>query len=409
MSSLKQLKEQNRVSRSALTNEGRAELWANLTPTEAAQALQRWMNIFVNVSRRIANLECMDSIMLAVVQLSQRLLKSDIAVLALWNDDSSLLQIKYLATQKDAIVVDEIVEPGPVLREMLSSSRACRFPDDQPLLKEKWIFNGAEIASGIVAPLYMNELPVGGMWVGSHRFRPYHLVDLMGVKSLSEQATIALEHGMMKAKLQSMAVLEERSRIAREMHDSVVQILGYLGLEMLALEKLIQQGNQPTALEEIGRARENIKNAQADVRESILSLRTTLGGEEGITGAMQKYLYEYGLQTGIKTSWTDSTQETPRLTPLAEVQLVRIVQEALTNTRKHAHARNVWLSLTGQPGSLSVTVRDDGCGFEFVAEGVHFGLQTMRERAESVGGEFSIHSEPGGGTTVELQFPLAEE
>lgn len=409
MPSLKQLKEQNRVSRSALTDEGRGQLWPNMTSTEAAHTLQRWVNILVNVSRRIANLESMDSILLAVVQLSLRLLKADAAALVLWNDDRTQLEIKYQANPRKVFTVSDAHDTSPLLLRLLQSCRAYRYPDDFAASDHKWIFEGEEIKTGIIAPLCMNDLPVGGLWVGCYRHYPYHLVDLMGLKSLSEQATIALEHGMMKSQLQSLAVMEERSRIAREMHDSMVQILGYLSMQMLTLETLVREGNQETALQEIANARQNIKGAQADVREDILSLRTTLGAHDSAASALHRYFEEYGLQTGLKTNWLDETGEILKLSPLAEVQLVRIVQEALTNVRKHARAKSVWLRLELDRSDLVVTVRDDGIGFKPAEETRHFGLQTMRERAESIDGRFSVQSLPDIGSTVILRIPLVED
>jgi two-component system nitrate/nitrite sensor histidine kinase NarX len=349
----------------------------------------------------------MDSILLAVVQLSLRLLKSDVAALVLWNDDRSGLETRYMAFPHKAVGVN-VVEPSPLLRHLLQSCRARRYPDDLRMQHEPWLFNGKEILTGIVAPLCVNTQPIGGLWVGSFHNRPYHLADLMGLRSLSEQVTIALEYGMMKTQLQSMAVLEERARIAREMHDSVSQTLCSLGFQMLTLESMVRQGEQAPALDEIKRARENIKDSQADVRENILSLRTTLDGSNGAVEALQKYLAEYGLLTGIQTHWADASDDR-RLSPMQEVQLVRVVQEALANVRKHAAAQNVWLSLGMQEDALVAQIKDDGSGFDPNGTASHFGLQTMRERTEGVGGTFSIQSQPGYGTTIELRLPALEE
>jgi signal transduction histidine kinase len=203
-----------------------------------------------------------------------------------------------------------------------------------------------------------------------------------------------------------VTVLEERSRIAREMHDGLSQILGYLSLETQTLEALARSGDQQTILTELGQARRSIAAAQADVRENILSLRTTLSGEAGPVAALDEYVAEFGLQSGLKARLVAELAEPIRLSPLAEVQMVRIVQEALTNVRKHARASEVLVHLCCHHGQLSVTITDDGLGFEMPPVNGHYGLEIMRERAESVAGGLTVTSSAGEGTRVNLWLPI---
>jgi signal transduction histidine kinase len=117
---------------------------------------------------------------------------------------------------------------------------------------------------------------------------------------------------------------------------------------------------------------------------------------------------EFGVQTGINAVLIDETKPWLALSPLAETQLVRIVQEALTNVRKHAQARQVEVRLIVPNGVLHVIVTDDGIGIQdHAVERSHFGLQTMRERAESIGGSLLVNSIVGEGTQVEFRLPLA--
>jgi signal transduction histidine kinase len=202
-------------------------------------------------------------------------------------------------------------------------------------------------------------------------------------------------------------VTEERGRIAREKHDGLAQVLGYLSLQMQTLEALVRRGDCPATLTELKHARAHILEAQADVRQNILSLRTTLAGDLGLLPALQQYLAEFEVQTGISAELVNTVVSEPRLSPLAEAQLVRIVQEALTNVRKHAHAGKVQVRLAAGDGMLQVAVADDGCGITAPKDGRwRFGLSTMQERAESVGGELDIYSAPGAGTTVKARLPM---
>ena len=266
---------------------------------------------------------------------------------------------------------------------------------------------GARVQAGAIAPLVFEEEPVGVLWVVSAQAEQFSQGDLDRLGHLSNQAVIAIQHTLMAGQLQSLAVVEERARIAREMHDGLAQILGYLSLEVQTLDALVRQGNTEATLGALRQARERITAAQADVRENILSLRTTLAGDAGLLPSLEQYLEEFSVQTGIDAHLA-SEVDVSRLSPLAETQLVRIVQEALANVRKHAAARQVQIRLVARDGCLGVTVTDDGVGFDRVPNGKHFGLQTMRERAESVGGGLTVTSAPAQGTQVTFWLPLAQ-
>jgi signal transduction histidine kinase len=264
-----------------------------------------------------------------------------------------------------------------------------------------------EVVSTAVVPLTFEDDSLGTLWVASRREQAFGAADLAHLEHLSDQAVIAIQHAWMAAQLQSLAVIEERARIAREMHDGLAQILAYLGLETQTLELLARQGDRDLILSELEQVRRNISLAQADVRENILSLRTTLAGDAGLIPAVQEYCREFSVQTGIDVRFVNELGESPRLTPLAETQLVRIVQEALANVRKHSQAQQVQVSLAAQGACLQVSITDNGVGFDHRPARTHFGLHTMRERSESVGGTLTVTSTPGEGTQVMLWLPYA--
>ncbi|MBZ0296388.1 MAG: GAF domain-containing sensor histidine kinase, partial [Anaerolineae bacterium] len=282
-------------------------------------------------------------------------------------------------------------------------------PEDRANVELRWIADDKEFIAkkAAIVPLRLNQTTIGVLCVGRYQGESFTCSALIGLGNLADQAVIAIEHAMMTARLQSLAVTEERSRIAREMHDGLAQLLGYLGLQTQTLEALVKQGDSEAVLQELKQARAMIKSAQADVRENILSLRTTLAGETTLSEALQAYVEEFGIQAGVITQFVNDTAPTPCLSPLAETQCVRIVQEALTNIRKHAHAEHVWVDMAEQAGYLSITITDDGIGLQGgTASRRHFGLQTMHERAQSVQGSFVIESTPGQGTRITLNLPL---
>jgi two-component system nitrate/nitrite sensor histidine kinase NarX len=158
--------------------------------------------------------------------------------------------------------------------------------------------------------------------------------------------------------------------------------------------------------------REAIQTAHADVRENILSLRTTLANEKGLVSAMDEYLEEFSIQTGISANFMNMLSDDLNLSSIAEVQLVCILQEALTNVRKHAHASHITVLLqkvvhNGDEHVL-MKVQDNGIGFKQTDAKRRFGLETMRERAQSVEGSFTFNSKSGKGTEIECRLPCLE-
>jgi signal transduction histidine kinase len=375
-----------------------------LAQSEARRVAEAWTNTLVEINRSVANIEAVDGVLSAIVQAAGRLLSADAAGLALWNADGASLGIKCYALAGGAPVVTAEGSDDPVLVQVARAGQSRRLDSAPP---GGWLCpalkRAAQAAS--LVPLLLNGDSLGVLWVVRSAGPAFTGADVTGLEHLADQAVIALEHALMAARLQSLAVLEERGRIAREMHDGLSQVLGYLSLQTQTLEALVRQGDGAAALAELGRARSHIREAQADVRENILSLRTTLSGQAGLVPALQQYVDEFGVQTGIQADVVSDFSGEPCLSPLAEAQLMRIAQEALTNVRKHAQAQcvHVRLNLTAQ--ALRVTIADDGRGFSppDIAHG-HFGLQTMRERAESVGGRLAIHS-GAGGTRLEAWLP----
>jgi signal transduction histidine kinase len=212
------------------------------------------------------------------------------------------------------------------------------------------------------------------------------------------------------AKVQNLAILEERERIAREMHDGLGQVLGYVNTKTLAVARLLDVGKVEEARIQVSQLEDAAKDVYADVREAILGLHTTLNPERDFLSALSEYIAGFERQSGIQVALDVSAWPEPSPLPLtAEVQLVRIVQEALANVRKHAHARHATVQLTTRNGAVQLSIVDDGRGFDptqLDREGwPRFGLQTMRERAEGIGGTFAIESHAEVGTRVMISVP----
>lgn len=385
-----------------------AQRMALTVHTKNRRESESWLNALVNIGRRVANLENADGVLSDVVIQARALVNGDAAGIALY-EPGNRLTARVLATANGVGMLQDEQSVNPIILKAAQSGMPVRFPEDVSSAAFYWQEDGKaqQAVAAAVVPLHLNNASIGALWIARSNGASYTCADLIGLGYLANQVVIALEHASMAARLQSLAVLEERGRIAREMHDSLAQILGYLGLETQTLEALVRQGDDEAVLEELKSAREAIKSAQADVRENILSLRTTLAGDTSLADALTAYVDEFGIQTAIHAQTVNHTNGDLSLSPIAETQCVRIIQEALTNVRKHAKASSVCVELATRNAWLEVLVTDDGVGLPKVAtSNRHFGLQTMRERAESVGGVLTVVSQPGRGTTVTLRLPL---
>jgi signal transduction histidine kinase len=250
----------------------------------------------------------------------------------------------------------------------------------------------------------------GVLMVGSQTPTAFRDDQVALLSRLADQAAVALENARLYHQVQSQAAVEERERIAHEMHDGVGQVLGYVNTKTLAMARLLEVGKVEEARVQVAQLEAATKELYADVREAILGLRTSLGPEQGFLTALRQYGEGYERQSGIKVELVVEPPEGTFALPFAaEIQLLRIVQEALANVRKHAQASRVVVKLFSTSGELLLTMEDDGRGFdpEHQPPGgwPRFGLQTMQERAKAIGGHLQVESRHGGGTRVAVWVP----
>lgn len=211
-----------------------------------------------------------------------------------------------------------------------------------------------------------------------------------------------------RRRIEREAIIEERRRIAREIHDGVAQSLSYLNLKTKQVSDSVSSQNTVQALTELGDIRKVVQDTYEDIRESIDQLSTEIRNLP-IIPALANYTREFGDNNGIRV-YFDVPRAFPQLSPVAELQLLRIIQEALTNVRRHALATEVEVKLEKTSQAVEMLVKDNGQGFilsdlEKSSPGYH-GLNIIRERAEGLGGSLHISTAPGEGTEVRVSLPI---
>ncbi|MBL8062469.1 MAG: GAF domain-containing protein [Anaerolineales bacterium] len=382
----------------------------------ARQTAENWTNALVNISRRIAELEHVDDILIYIVDTVQQLLRTNFVGVAIQNQENSNLELKCYSNGTDIHLVANIAVAvtNPLIQEVMRSSSPYRSRGSEAIEVFDGIcfFTNAPVKATVIVPLKLDNTNIGTLWIARFEADPFPETDMIWLESMADQVVIAIQHGLMTSQLQSLSIVQERGRIAREMHDGLAQVLGYLNLQTQTLGSLLNQGKVEKLQDELTQMRQAIQTAHADVRENILSLRTTLAQEKGLDAAVEEYLTEFGIQMGIKTKFAFQVDGELNLSSVAEVQLVCILQEALTNIRKHAQAQQVDVLIRkekhGDGDHIHMQVMDDGIGFQVAGSKRNFGLQTMRERAESVSGRLIIKSGHGGGTRVECTLPCLQ-
>jgi PAS domain S-box-containing protein len=208
-----------------------------------------------------------------------------------------------------------------------------------------------------------------------------------------------------------VATLEERERLAREIHDSIGQVLGYVGMQAQAARKWVRDGSIDRADSVLERLIDVAKDAHADVRESILSLRVGSAQGWAFIPALKQYLDSFQANYGIRTELSQPGRlEEDIVSPTTGVQVLRVIQEALTNARRHGRARAIEVVIEQTENHVHISITDDGCGFNpgeaRQGKGDHFGLASMSERMQQIGGSVQIESGHGTGTVVRLYVPV---
>jgi len=228
------------------------------------------------------------------------------------------------------------------------------------------------------------------------------------LETLGQHLGVAIENQRLKSREMELAVSEERNLLAQELHDSIAQGLAFLNIQVQLLQDSLKKGRADEAMQTAGQLREGVQESYDDVRELLVHFRTRVL-QSDLDTAIESALAKFEGQTGIATDLRQIGSGAPLL-PTDELQIMHIVQESLSNIRKHAQATQVQVSVRRNLGQIEIDVQDDGRGFDTENEpntksDRHVGLKIMRERAERVGGECRITSKIGEGTRVHLKMP----
>jgi PAS domain S-box-containing protein len=237
--------------------------------------------------------------------------------------------------------------------------------------------------------------------------RAFRAEEMELAQALANQAMLMIQFARLSTQNRHAAVLDERNRMARDMHDTLAQ--GFTGVivQLEAAEDATSRGLPDEAATHLVRARDLARDSLKEARRSVQALRPQALDEIGLGNALESLFKKMTQGTGLTPSFAVLGQ--PRPLPLDwEENLFRIGQELLTNTIRHANASRLTARLTFAPGEVRLDVLDDGCGFDPARLGNGYGLLGIKERVQAMGGQLAVRSAAGDGTSIVVTLPAVD-
>jgi nitrate/nitrite-specific signal transduction histidine kinase len=362
------------------------------------------------VSREISSRLDVQQVLNSVTEKARTLLGGEVASLCLVDDNRHWLKLQAVSGPRNAIESNVVAADDGLVGEVMTSERAlpCGVGDCHGgcrMLAESYR------VSHLAAPLRIGERVIGALCVGSAAQSRFANESAGMLTKLANAAAIALENARLYAQAERVATLEERRRVAAEMHDGLGQTLSYLGLMTDQVVDFLSDGKDEAAFERLRKTRETIGKATSDVRRAINSLMDETPSARDLRVRLREALDEFASEHDLKAAWQSEAESAPDCPPQVAEQVLNITRETLNNIAHHAQARQVTMRLGRSDGHYFVTIEDDGNGFDSsqAAPQGHFGLQIMQARAAHIRGRVEVESTPGRGTRVTLTWPEAEE
>lgn len=287
------------------------------------------------------------------------------------------------------------------LADLTCDPRAHGFPENHPPMR-----------SLLAVPILCKGPFRGNLYVSEkENGEDFTVDDETTLGRFATQSAIAIDNAHLHNQLRTLVLAEERARLSREMHDGLAQLLAYVNTKAQAVREYLGRGRVEQATEQLDQLAAAAREVYGDVREGILALRSAANLDRPLVELLEDFARRWQEQTGLGVA--ASVDRAAEVDDLTQLQVLRVVQEAFTNVRKHSGADQVELVVSTADHAVRISVRDHGCGFRPEAprrdDGrSHYGLEIMRERIESIGGSLHIDSEPGRGTLVALDVPARE-
>jgi len=369
----------------------------------------RELEVLYEVSRTISSKLDLEYVLSSVTEKARDLLGAEAAVLCLLDEETGCLKFKSLSGPSDAILKEQTQDLHGQVAKILAAREAVTC-HAEACNGACGIMSPAYKINHLAAPLQVGEGVIGALCVGVSKRNHFDLDDSRSLTKLASSAAVALENARLYTQAERIATLEERQRIAAEMHDGLGQTLSFLGLTLDQVNEHLQDGSSDQALALLERGRQVIDQAVIQVRAGIVTLMDADTPVESLQERLQRLADEFRQPGEPQVEFQTSLTAALILPHQQTSQVLRIVKEAALNSQRHAAAARIWICLEVNKGRAEIRVIDDGRGFDpqkLPSDGrKHFGLQIMRARAARLNGALEIATSPEQGTQLCLSWPV---
>ena len=367
------------------------------------------------LSTKISASLALQDVLRGAAESAKELLDADLSLVGLFDENCQEFVVEGVSGQKaNSLIGTRLpLDEKTAGTQLLKGRPVISLSSDvfQPGFHDQKLNNENGFQSFMTVPLLLGSRFQGMIQVMNREPRRFLPRDAQLLMELAHHIVVSIENAQLYRQLHTLAILEERDRLAREMHDHLAQALGYLNVKASITTDLLGSGSLEKAGESLQELKRVANILYTDVRESIFNLRTSATPGMEFLPTLLDYLDKYRTHYGLDARLMLGNDYPVGFTPEVSIQVMRIIQEALTNVRRHAAASQVRIWLKHEGERVVIIIEDDGLGFSTQDLSVqdqkqHYGLQIMQERAENVGGELRLDSNPGQGTRVILQVPL---
>lgn len=376
----------------------------------------RSLEILCDVAATINTSRDLDQLLRKFLEIISEVVEARGALVRLLTQDGQLRLVASEGIDEEIVGRERLVPVGQCLCGRATSGRsvqshgaeACRCVLGRPVVACD------ERMEMLAVPLTYRGRVLGIYNLFLERPLPFPREDLNDLlRNIGRHLGMAIEKARLDEEAKRLSVVEERTMLAHELHDSLAQTLSSLRFQVRTLDDTLQAGDQPAVRSNLSRITNSLDEANRELRELLVQFRAPME-RSGLVTAIEKvvegFAHDSGVDIFLQQEWHDT-----RLPAHLEMQVLRIVQEALANVRRHGQARHVRVILRDEEAENTawVLIEDDGVGFRQsdIEErpGEHLGLSIMQDRARRLGGALRVESEVGEGTRVILAFPLPGE
>ncbi len=377
--------------------------------TQALQQRALQMETILRVSQDIRSILSIEQLLSQITQVIQQAFNYANVQVYLLNEEKSRLHLQATSTDRILAPTDIAVDDNSYIGKAILTQKPTRVVFSQKgMTGDSEALNG-DSRSALAVPLRFGENLIGIMVIFSLQETDFMQDDVLVIRSMADQIAVAIENARRYKQSQQLAVLEERNRLARELHDSVTQSLYSLGLLIESWKMMIKSGSSAGFENFLDHCQEINQQSLKEMRLLIYELRPPELEKLGLWGAIIHRLEAIEKRLGIETQL--DVQEFFDIPADMEENIYRVVLEALNNSLKHAEAKSVTIRFEQTEQAIIVEVSDDGKGFDLhqVNRTGKMGIVSMEERASQLNASLEIDSRNGEGTRVKLVVPLISE